>query len=254
MQNPIFIGLVLSLFAGLATTIGALIALLVKKTDFKILALALGFSAGVMFYISFVELLGQSINHIGMLSANIAFFLGILLIYLIDVLIPHEYIAECIPHAKEAHLKPLIKTGVMTTIGISIHNLAEGAAVFVGTIHSIGIGIFLAIAIAIHNIPEGISVSLPIYCATGSRKKAFWFSFFSGITEPIGALLAVLFLWPFLTPFFVNWLLAFVGGIMVYISFDELLPAANKYGEEHVVGLGIILGMLVMAASIVMLR
>lgn len=254
-NDAVILGLVLSLLAGLSTTFGALIALLIKKTDFKSLALALGFSAGVMVYISFVELLSDSISHIGFFSANGAFFGGILFIYLIDILIPHEYIAECLPFDKQdKSSKYLLKAGVFTAIGIAIHNMAEGMAVFAGTMHTVGIGIILAIAIAIHNIPEGISVSLPIYCATNSRKKAFWFAFFSGLTEPLGAIITALILWPFLTPLLVNALLAFVAGIMLYISFDELLPAAHRYGEEHLVALGIILGMLVMAATLGLLR
>jgi len=252
-NQPILFGLLLALLAGLSTTIGSFLGLFVKKTDFKLLALGLGFSAGVMINVSFVELLGQSISHIGMLWANTAFFAGILIAGLVDMLVPHEYIAECLP-TNDPQLKPLIKAGVMTAIGIAIHNVAEGMTVFVGTVHSLGVGIVIAVAIAIHNIPEGLSVSLPIYCATGSRKKAFWLSFLSGITEPIGALIAVLVLWPFLTPAFTNWLLALVAGIMVYISFDELLPAAHKYGEEHVVVSGLILGMLVMTVTLVILR
>ncbi|MDD4179638.1 MAG: zinc transporter ZupT [Candidatus Margulisbacteria bacterium] len=253
-SNPIVVGLTLSLLAGLATTIGALIGLLVKKNDFKVLALGLGLSAGVMIYVSFAELLMNAIGHIGFLPANLAFFGGLLLIYLVDILVPHEYIAECLPTSGDTKTKKLARTGVMTAIGIAIHNVAEGMAVLVGTVHSLGVGLVLAVAIAIHNIPEGISVSLPIFCATGSRKKAFWFSFCSGLTEPLGALMAIIFLWPFMTPFFVNILLAFVGGIMVYISFDEILPAAHRYGEEHVVALGIILGMIVMAGTLTVLR
>jgi ZIP family zinc transporter len=253
-MSPILIGLILSLLAGLATTFGALLSLLVKKTDYKILALALGFSAGVMIEVSFVELLMNSILHIGFIFANVIFFAGILATYLIDVFIPHEYIAECLPTDADPKSKMMAKTGLMTAIGIAIHNVAEGMAVFVGTVHAVGVGVVIAIAIAIHNIPEGISVSLPIYCATNSRKKAFWYSFFSGLTEPVGALIAVLLLWPFLTPLVVNGLLAFVAGIMIYISFDELLPAAHKYGEEHVVAGGIIMGMIVMSTTLAVLR
>jgi len=249
-SNPIFIGLLLSLLAGLSTTIGSLIAFLIKKPTNRILALALGFSAGVMISVSFVELLGNAINFMGLLPANLAFFIGILIIFLVDIFIPHEYMAEKFPSAD----KSLIRTGLLTALGLAIHNLAEGVAVFVGTLHSIGIGIVLALAIAVHNIPEGISVSVPIFYATRSRREAFWYSFFSGICEPIGALLAAFFIWPFLTPYAIHWILALVAGIMVYISFDELLPAAHRYGEEHIAGIGIILGMLVMAVTLIMLR
>ncbi|MBN3033386.1 MAG: zinc transporter ZupT [Candidatus Saganbacteria bacterium] len=254
-KEIVLIGIGLSLLAGFSTTIGALLSLLIKKNDNKTLALGMGLSAGVMIYISFVELLGRSIGQIGFIWANIIFLAGILLVFLIDVVIPHEYIAECLPVDKnDRKAEQLARTGMLTAIGIAIHNVAEGVTVFVGTVHSIGVGVILAAAIAIHNIPEGISVSLPVYCATNSRKKAFWYSFASGLTEPLGAVAAALLLWPFLTPGLVNGMLAFVAGIMIYISFDELLPAAHKYGEEHLVSLGIILGMMIMWGTLVFLR
>lgn len=252
--SPIAVGLLLSLLAGSATTLGALLALLVKKNNFRILALGLGFSAGVMIDISLLELLGGSINHVGFLAANLAFFAGIAFIFLIDIFVPHEYIAECLPTEQNPQLKKLAKAGVMTAAGIAIHNVIEGVAVFTGAVHSFRAGILLATAIAVHNIPEGISVSLPIFYATNNRKKAFWLSFFSGLTEPLGALISALLLWPFLTPGFINLLLAFVAGIMLYISFDELLPAAHKYGEEHLVTLGIVLGIFLMSTTLFLLR
>ena len=254
LNHSIAYGLLLSLLAGLATTIGSLIVFLIKKPSFRILSLGLGFSAGVMIFISFAELLTTSIKQIGIVSANIAFFIGIIMVFLIDVIIPHEYIAELLPSSEKESFKPLTKTGILVALGIAIHNLAEGIAVLAGSLHSIGLGIVMAVAIAIHNIPEGISVSLPIFYATKSKRKAFWLSFLSGISEPIGALLAVIFLWPFFTPYIVHGLLAFVAGIMIYISFDELLPAAHKYGEEHIVAVGIILGMIVMSATLILLR
>lgn len=211
-MNIVLTALLLSFLAGISTTIGGAIAFFIKKPTYKILSLTLGFSAGVMISVSFVELLKNSIDDIGFIYANIAFFVGILIIFLIDFLIPHEYIAEKV----KAKDKKLMKTGLLTALGIAIHNFPEGLVVFAGSLYSIKFGILLAIAIAIHNIPEGISVSIPIFYATKNRKKAFFYSFLSGICEPIGAIIAAIFLLPFIKSF-IGATLAFVAGIMVFI-------------------------------------
>lgn len=239
----------LSLLAGLATTLGSLIAFIVKSFSPRTLSLTLGFSAGVMISVSFIELLTKATAGIGFLYANVAFFIGFAVIFLVDTTIPHQYKAE-----DDAHVDSrLLRTGVMTAIGIAIHNFPEGIAVFAGSIQSVSLGTLLAIAIAIHNIPEGISVSIPVYYATKSKRKAFLYSSLSGLAEPVAALTAAVALTPFLTPFAINILLATVAGIMVYISFDELLPAAHKYGEEHTVTVGLVAGMILMAATLYLL-
>ena len=249
MHPLILPGLLLSLLAGISTTIGGAIAFLIKKPTSKILSFTLGFSAGVMITISFLELLKRAIEDVGFVYANIAFFLGIIFILLVDVSIPHEYIAEKIK-SKNVNL---MKIGIFTALGIAIHNFPEGFAVLASSLYSMKMGTLMAIAIAIHNIPEGISVSIPIFYATGDRKKAFFYSFLSGIFEPIGAVIGAFFLLPFLTPQLISSTLAFVAGIMVYISFDELLPAAHKYGEAHIATGGIISGMLVMVLTLIAL-
>ena len=242
------IPLMLTFLAGLSTGIGSLFALSIKDFKNSYLQFSLGLSAGVMVYVSFVELLGASIKEIGFLKGNLAFFAGIFFIMLIDYLIPHDYLEE---HVKSDFKdKKLLSAGMMTTLGIAIHNFPEGLAVFMSSIGDLKLGVALAVAIAIHNIPEGIAVAIPIYYATKSRKKAFWYSLLSGIAEPIGALVGVLLLTPFLSASFMAFLLAFVGGIMVFISFDELLPLAFQQEECHVSITGIIVGMMVMALSL----
>ena len=242
--------LLLSSLAGISTTIGAAIAFFIKRPTNKILSLTLGFSVGVMINVSFLGLLWESTNRIGFLHANIAFFAGMLVIFAVDALIPHEYISEK-TGTKDAKL---MRTGLLTALGIAIHNFPEGFATLAGSLHSIEVGILLAVAIAIHNIPEGISVAIPILRASGSKRRAFLYSFASGIFEPIGAAIGAAFLLPFLTDYVISWVLAFVAGVMVFISFDELLPAAHEYGEGHIVPIGILLGMAVMAFSLMMLR
>lgn len=240
--------LLLACLAGLSTGIGSLISLFIKKFERCYLCLALGFSAGVMIYVSFTELLAEGIATLGFAYANSAFFIGVMFIMLIDFLIPHQYIAE---RANVEHKdRKLMMAGVFTAIGIAIHNFPEGIAVFMGALSDIHIGIPLAFAIALHNIPEGIAISMPIFYATKSRKKAFWSSFLSGLAEPLGAIIGFLILLPFLSQASLAFMLAFVAGIMVFISFDELLPISFKEGQSHLTIFGIISGMAVMALSL----
>jgi ZIP family zinc transporter len=237
--------------AGLCTGIGSAIAFFIRKPKYSYLAVLLGFSAGVMIYISFAELLREAIDKIGFSTANVYFFIGFIFIAIIDISIPHSYIAE--KAAKDKN--NLKRAGLFLALGIGIHNLPEGLATFVSaSTGDMRLSLSIAAAIAIHNIPEGISVSAPIFYATRSRKKAFLYSFASGLAEPVGALIGYVLLLPFISRELIMGLLAFVAGIMVYISLDELLPLAHKYGKEHHVLMGLALGMAVMAFSLWMLR
>ena len=250
-NTKIWLPLLLSFLAGLFTVIGSFITFFIKDLKKSYLQFFLGLSGGVMIYVSFVELLPSSINTIGALKANIAFFGGIVLVMLIDFFIPHEYIAEKIK--SDTHDKKLMAAGIFTAIGIGIHNFPEGMAVFVSALVNIKLGVALAIAIALHNIPEGIAVAMPIFYATKSRRKAFWYSFLSGFAEPAGAVIAILVLMPFLNPAVLSFSLAFVAGIMVFISFDELLPLSCQNEGYHISILGVIIGMAVMAASLILM-
>ncbi|MDR1673640.1 MAG: zinc transporter ZupT [Bacteroidales bacterium] len=252
----------LTLIAGLSTGIGSAIALLAKRTNTNFLCASLGFSAGVMLYVSFMEMMPSAKQELtdyfgsaGMLYLLSAFFGGIGLIALIDFLIP----AEENPHEAQSiedmgkNGKALQRTGVLMALSIAIHNFPEGIATFTSVLESWRIAVPITVAIAIHNIPEGIAVSVPVYHATGSKKKAFWWSFLSGLAEPLGALIAFLFLIPFWSPAVNGIVLAAVSGIMVFISLDELLPTAEKYGKHHISISGVVAGMLVMALSLLAL-
>ncbi|MDD2678323.1 MAG: zinc transporter ZupT [Candidatus Nanoarchaeia archaeon] len=245
---------ILSLIAGLSTGIGSLIALFIKKFEQSYLAFALGLSAGVMIYISFIELLPESFEAIGNLLSLALFFAGMGLIGIIDKFIPEVQNPHHIPSPETNHNNKLLRTGVMTAIIMAVHNFPEGIAVFSSALIDARMGLLVAIAVAIHNIPEGIAVSMPIFYATKSKKKAFFYSFFSGLTEPLGALLAYFFLMPFLTPQLMSGILAFVAGIMIYISLDQLIPIAHKCKEQckmnqQIVIIGAAIGMLIMALT-----
>lgn len=256
----------ITLFAGLSTGIGSALAVFTKRTNTKFLSFALGLSAGVMIYVSFVELfpqahelMSESMPAHAELYTAIAFFAGIAVIFIIDMLIPdadnpHELHKVEDMEKKERMLSSSLKRmGVMTALAIAIHNFPEGIATFASAMVSPELAIPIAVAIAIHNIPEGIAVSIPIYYSTGSRMKAFWLSLSSGMAEPIGGLVGFLILSPFLNSFVLGIIMAAVAGIMVYISVDELLPGAEKYGEHHYSIYGFIVGMAVMAVSLLIL-
>lgn len=277
MSNDVLFALLLTLLAGLSTGIGSAAAYFIREPKPRLMSMILGFSAGVMLYISFAELLHAAFEKVGYLTANVGFFIGIGFIAIVDILIPHEYKQE---HAADSVL-PIIKgspdqassgrgqhgfrhgakqvsqikrAGMLTAIGIAIHNFPEGLAVFSSAITGDqAFGILVAVAIALHNIPEGISVSMPIFEATGNRRQAFLYSFAAGLAEPVGAVIGYTILFNFLTPTVIYTLLAFAAGIMVYISLDELLPTAHQYGEEHLVIIGVVAGMVIMALSIFLL-
>jgi len=253
MQRSILIALGLTTLAGLSTTIGSLLGLVFKNPGPRFMSITLGFSAGIMILVSFVELLPGAIKSVGFFPAHIAFFLGIIFMFSIDFFIPHDYIGQT-EHKVKVSEDKLLKTGLFVALGIGIHNFPEGMATFAGALKDLRLGVAIAIAIAIHNIPEGLAISVPVFAATKSRKKAFWWSFFSGVTEPFGAGIAALILFPILTPAVLGWTLAIVAGIMIYISFDELVPLSHSFGKEHLPILGLAAGMAVMAISLWLLK
>ncbi|MCF7920091.1 MAG: zinc transporter ZupT [Candidatus Cloacimonetes bacterium] len=263
MSSNVLFALGLTVFAGLSTGIGSALAFFAKRTDRRFLSIALGFSAGVMIYVSMIEIFFKAKNslclhmgdRLGYWVTVASFFMGMGIIAIIDKLIPsfenpHEM------HKVEEMDKPpdmelLKRMGLLSALAIAIHNFPEGFATFTAAMSDPKLGISIAIAIAIHNIPEGIAVSIPLYYATGNRKKAFFWSFMSGLSEPVGAIIGYLLLSTvfnldkyFGIPF------AMVAGIMVFISLDELLPAAEKFGEHHLTIYGVITGMVVMALSL----
>lgn len=293
-MSQVMFPFLLTLFAGLSTGIGSLIAFVAKKTNKRFLSVSLGFSAGVMIYVSMIEIFVKAKDSLmtelgrtgGSWATVAAFFGGIFLIAIIDKVIPSEenpheakhVVADC-KRSKGVKCKNcavreecdcetkvectgeeadtpkksrLLRMGVFTALAVGVHNFPEGLATFVSALQDPEIAIPIVAAIAIHNIPEGIAVSVPIYQATGSRKKAFLYSFLSGLAEPVGALIGWLILMPIMSDVVFGIIFAGVAGIMVFISVDELLPAAREYGEHHISIYGLIAGMMVMAVSLLL--
>ena len=271
-DHQTLIAFLLTLFAGLSTGIGSAIAFFSKRTNTTFLCVSLGFSAGVMIYVSFVEMFPSSLaqfrhlysGRLPELYTALSFFGGIMLIALIDRFIPERENPHEMNHAEEipATDSPvphthnngkLLRVGMVTALVLFIHNFPEGMVTFLSGMQDISVGLPIAFAIAIHNIPEGFSVSVPIYYATGNRHRAFAISFLSGLAEPAGAIVGYLLLAPFLNQTVYGVIFAMIAGIMVYISLDELLPAAEVYGKHHQAIYGLIGGMFVMAASLLLL-
>lgn len=259
-MNNILLALFLTLLAGLSTAIGGLISILAPNTNKKFLSVALGFSAGVMIYVSMIEIffkaetalileLGQKT---GKIINVISFFAGMIIIAIIDKLIPSEQNPHEIKTEENYKSVKLIRMGLFTALAIGVHNFPEGLATFISAMQSPQVAIPIVVAIAIHNIPEGIAVAVPIYHATGSKSKAFTLSLLSGLAEPLGAFIGFIVLMPIMNDIVFGVIFAAVAGIMVFISIDELLPAAREYGKHHLSIYGMISGMIVMAISLLM--
>lgn len=256
------IPLLMTLLAGLSTVLGGFLTFFVKKTNIKALSIGLGFSAGVMIFLSFTQILKDSNEMLIIFFPNhsqwvvfAGFSLGIITAILIDYFIP-DHIDEdlfCTQEHCERHHR-IKRAGLLTAIAISVHNFPEGMATFFVATQNLALGFSVAIAIAIHNIPEGIAVALPIYHATGKKRLAIWYTFLSGISEPIGALLGLFALNYFLPHAAIGFLFATVAGIMVYISFDTLLPLSRDYGDEHYSVFGIMSGIFVIWVSLLLLK
>jgi ZIP family zinc transporter len=252
MDIQVIRALIITTIAGVSTTFGSLLGLIFKRGNPKFMSFILGFTAGVMVGVSFLELFPSAFKELGLIKAGIAFLIGFIIIFIIDYFIPHDYIGDK-EHLGAKTSEKLLRTGVFIAIGVAIHNFPEGIATFYSSMINIKFGIPIAVAIAIHNIPEGLAVSAPIYEATGSKGKAFLWSFLSGVAEPIGAILTLAVLYPFLNVTILNYILAGISGIMIYISLDELMPVSKSYGYSHIPIISFIAGVIVILLSLILL-
>jgi ZIP family zinc transporter len=266
-NQTILFAFLLTLFAGLSTGIGSALAFFTKSTNTRFLSISLGFSAGVMIYVSLIEIFQKAKIALTGVYGEVqgswytvaAFFGGIVFIGIIDKLIPsaenpHEIrmVEQVKGNAPPGKNSKLYRMGLFTALAIAIHNFPEGMATFAAGLSDLKIAIPIAVAIAIHNIPEGIAVSVPVSYATGNKRKAFMLSFLSGLAEPVGALIGFFILKNFFNDTVFGILFGAVAGIMVFISLDELLPTARQYGEHHLSIYGLIAGMVVMSVSLLL--
>lgn len=265
LSNDFLTVLLLSLVAGLGTGIGGLIAV-IRSPGRRTFGFLMGITAGVMITLSFLELVNEAWELAGFWTATVGFAAGAFFMFFLDFLVPHirfgetEIRVQHKPEEPQPNIYPhpgrrrfgmmrrqnnitdrrLLKTGLLLAVGITVHNIPEGIAVGAGYMHTPEFGIFIASAILLHNIPEGIATALPL-CKSGvCRWNSFWVALLSGLAEPVGALIAALFLASF--DLFIPGALAFAGGVMMFITLDELIPTAREYGHHHTTALGIIFG------------
>lgn len=260
LEQKYLIALGLTTIAGLANVIGGCLTFFVKRESLRTLSVGLGFSAGVMIYVALVEILKDSHEFLHPIFAGktqalvfLMFFVGIGITALIDYFMPDHIEndvldTDCKEHKCNHKIK---RAGILTMLAISIHHFPEGMATFLVSAENLTLGISIAIAIAIHSIPEGIAIALPIYHATGKKREAIKYSFISGLSEPLGAIIGFFLLKSFLPAYSIGLILASVAGIMIYISFDALLPLAREYGDDHLVMWGIIAGMFFIGLGLV---
>ena len=266
-MNDYTVAFLLTVLAGLSMLIGSGITVLTKLTNKKFLSISLGFSAGVMIYLSMMEILPEAREYLDTASGEFkgglftlaAFFGGIFLMWFLEAVVaPHDHGHGCgfhsESHGRSSHdPSKLMRIGQLTAIALAIHNFPEGLTTFVSALQGLEIAIPIVVAIIIHNIPAGISISSPISPATGSRTKAMKYTFLSGLAEPAGALAGWLILVPFMSDMVFGVLYAGIAGVMIFMSFDELLPSAREYGSHKFSIYGLVLGMAVMAVSLLFL-
>jgi len=252
--NQALIALLMSTLAGMSTLLGLLIIFITKGKSEKTLAASLGFAAGVMISVSFSDLLPQAQNlliayggnSLGVVLTVSFLIVGILVAVSLDRFTPHEEFNV------KTHDKPhpnLFKVGFVSMLAITLHNFPEGIATFMAGLNDQSLGISIAVAITLHNVPEGISVALPIYYATDSVRRAFKYTFLSGMAEPFGALLAFLILRPFINDLVLGAIFALVAGIMIYISLEELIPSSRQYGYNNLALFSTFAGICLMPLS-----
>ena len=263
-QHNILLAFLFTSFAGLATLLGALFVFFLRGRQKVLLPLGLGFSAGIMLYLSFFDLLKESsieLTNAGVInistSVALFFIIGLIIAGIIDIL-THRYTNICIGNNISFEKRQrryrrnryfnhmLFRTGIFTMFALTLHNFPEGIATFSATTVNTAFGLSIALAIAIHNIPEGFCIAMPIYHATRSYKKSLWYTTIAALAEPLGAVVAFLFLYPFMTEYIMGGILALVAGIMVYVAIDSLLPAAKRMGQWHSALGSMMVGMLVM--------
>lgn len=257
----------LSTFAGLATSLGGILAV-IKRPDQALLALLLGIAIGVMATLSLVELFLRNAMENGFVGVSVSTALGAAFYVMLEPFIPHVDLpatragdgtdeggaGDCAPATptgkggRADSRAKLMRLGFLMAVTMTLHNLPEGFAVAFSSYTDVGL--LMATAVAVHNVPEGIIVAAPVYAATNNRRYAIWMATASGLSEPLGAVIALTFIRPFLTELRLQYMLAFVGGIMTAVCFVELLPEGRRCRHDGRLAQGTALGAVVMGATL----
>lgn len=267
MDSQVLVALGLSFIGGLSTSLGALFVVLNQSPSLKKLGLLQGFAAGLMLSISFFDLAHNAINSIGFLKGNLWFFAGVIFFAFVVNFIPEPTLVPETGASKKQkdddgsgkdlmkkHRRQVLFSGIITAVGISLHNFPEGMAVFLGSMKGLRVGLNLALAIALHNIPEGVAVALPVYFATESKWQAFKLATLSGFAEPLGVIIVAYIFPSSLSPEILEGLLGSVGGVMAFLTLHEMLPLAFDYAGQKQAVKAVFLGMAFMSASLYFLE
>ncbi len=255
MEQQAMIAMALSLAAGLATGIGGLVVCFLKVPTRRLLSIGLGFSGGVMVAVSLMDLLPEAFSAcmvpmgkvVGGFYAIVVMAIGMLLAALIETFVPER------PNFLGSEERGSVyRIGILSVLVVVLHNMPEGVATFLSSYKDLSIGIPIAAAIALHNIPEGIAISVPLFYSTGKRMKAFSYSLLSGLSEPLGAVIAFFLLKNFVDEFILGMLYALIAGIMLFISLDKLLPSAWTYGSRKASILSTACGIALMCCVLVL--
>ncbi|MEK5752423.1 zinc transporter ZupT [Acinetobacter variabilis] len=258
----VYTAFAVTFLAGLATLVGGGLVLFLKKPNYRVLAFGLAFAAGAMIYVSLTEILNKSISSFslafdekfGFAYGTFAFLLGVVLVLLLDRFVPNPHETIEAQSKQDLSQPQLLRTGLLTLFAISAHNLPEGLATFFATLESPALGAPLAVAIAIHNVPEGVAIALSVYGATGRKDYALVASMVSGLAEPLGAALGYFILAPYMSHTIYGMVFGIIGGVMVYLALDELLPTAKRFSKGHETVYGLVSGMAALATSLVIFK
>jgi len=231
----------LSLLAGLATGVGGIVVLFLRKVSDRIVSLLMGFASGVMLMVAFNNLFLEAQKLLVHIELITFFAIGAIVMMALDLAIPH---IEPTRRKENGRTERMHQSGMLIAVGITLHNLPEGFVVAAGYMFNPGLGLIIAVAIMLHNIPEGIATAIPLSEAGTKPLRIAVITFLSGLAEPVGALVGAVVLSSFAPRILIGYSLVFAAGVMTYITADELIPVAHEYGFKHTVSVGLLLGII----------
>jgi len=240
-MSVVFEPFLLSLIAGTATGIGAIIVLTLRRLSDRVVGFSMGFASGVMLLVSFNNLFLEAAGLLTHFELIVMFSLGALIMMALDLTLPH---IELTTRRGEGEDAKMFRRGVLIAVGITLHNLPEGLVVAAGYTYTPRLGLIIAIAIMLHNIPEGVATAIPFTAAGMKPSRISILTFLSGLTEPVAALVTATAFSLAGTRSAIGSSLAFAAGVMTYITADELIPVAHEYGHKHTVSVGLLFGII----------
>lgn len=230
-------------FGTFGTTLGGIIGVFMKGTSKKFLSFILSLASGLMIAIVCFDLIPEALSISKIPTVILGILFGVILMIMCDILVAKKF------NKNTTKMNSLLKTGIVVSIGLALHNFPEGLAIGSGFGASIKLGYSLAIAILLHDIPEGISMAVPMKNGGMKIYKVIIYVILSGVTTGIGAFFGVLV--GSISTKIIAICLSFAAGAMLYIVSGELIPESNKLYSGKISSMGNILGFIlgIFAAS-----